>query len=88
MENPVTGAEKVFYEDQKGEWKFRISQEMNSDCSMERTGMAGTTTAESRRRLGVSGYNGCRGCGDGWSSFICSYREGACSSIKHCISKV
>ena len=38
-------------------------------CSTERTGMAGTTVE--RRRLGISGYNGCWGCGDGWSSFTC-----------------
>ena len=44
----VTGGEKVFYEDEKGERKFRISEEIDSDCVAQ-------------KEIGISD-NGCRGC--------------------------
>lgn len=43
-----TGAEEVFYEDQKAERKFRISEEIDSDCVAQ-------------KEIGISD-NGCRGC--------------------------
>ena len=43
----VTGGEKVFYEDEKGERKFRISEEIDSDCVAQ-------------KEIGISD-NGCRG---------------------------
>ena len=44
----VTGGEKVFYEDEKGERKLRISEEVDSDCVAQ-------------KEIGISD-NGCRGC--------------------------